>query len=152
MFRLITNNEALCASVMRSEYVEGSSLDVLLRVRGLVHSGSIIITHPLCGNLRPNHQPYRSVIIDELKGPADFDSLSLIEQAISVYQSCRLILPCELDELRRADYAYVDAEIMRESISQCGLMRGGCENLCAATLLPSKEVISHAIGTPKAER
>ncbi len=140
MFRLITNNDTLCANVISSEYIDGSSLDVLLRVRGLVHSGSIIITHPLCGNLRPNHQPYRSIIIDDVKGQVDFDSLALIEQAISVYESCKLILPCELDELKRADYAYVDAEIMRESISQCGLMRGERENLCASTLLPVKEI------------
>ena len=148
MFRLITNNEALCANVIQSEYIEGSSLDVLIHVRGLVHSGSKLITHPLCGNLRPNHQPYRSIIIDYVKGSVDFDSLALIEQAISVYESCKLILPCELDESKRADYAYVDAEIMRESISQCGLMRGEGENLCASTLLPVKEVISHEIGTP----
>ena len=123
MLTLITNNSDLFSHVKAAELIEGSSLDVLIRVRSLVHSGSIILTHPLCGNLRPNHQPFRSVIVDEKNGLADLDSLSLIEEAVRVYQSCRLILPDELDESTRNDYAYIDSELMRESLEQYGLMK-----------------------------
>ena len=137
MFRLITNNAGLYHSVKSGEYVKGSSLDVLIRVRSLVHSGSIILTHPLCGNLRPNHQPFRSVIVDELHGPADLVSLSVIESAVSVYQSSSLILPDELDNASRADYAYIDAELMRESLGQYGLIMN--DELCNAPSLLQKE-------------
>ncbi len=137
MFRLITNNAGLYHSVKSGEYVEGSSLDVLIRVRSLVHSGSIILTHPLCGNLRPNHQPFRSVIVDELHGPADLVSLSVIESAVSVYQSSSLILPDELDNASSADYAYIDAELMRESLGQYGLILN--DELCNAPSLLQKE-------------
>ena len=137
MFRLITNNAGLYHSVKSGEYVKGSSLDVLIRVRSLVHSGSIILTHPLCGNLRPNHQPFRSVIVDELHGSADLVSLSVIESAVSVYQSSSLILPDELDNASRADYAYIDAELMRESLGQYGLIMN--DELCNAPSLLQKE-------------
>ena len=122
MFRLITNNSDLFHSVSAGELIEGSSLDVLIYVRTLVHMGSKILTHPLCGNLRPNHQPFRSIIVDDEHGPVDLESLSLIEDAVRVYQSCKLILPHEIDQLTRKDYAYIDSELMRESLLQYKLI------------------------------
>ena len=138
MLRLITNNAGLHDSAESSEYIDGSSLDVLIHVRGLVHSGSIILTHPLCGNLRPNHQPYRSVIVDVKPGYVDLDSLSAIESALNVYQSAKLIFPEDLDDKTRTDYAYIDAELMRESLGRYGLIRD--ERLCDAPSLRVKEV------------
>ena len=122
MLTLITNNTALSEHVTSSRLIDGSSLDVLVHVRNLVHSGSIILTHPLCGNLRPNHQPYRSILVDIRTGAADMESLTLIEEAVRIYQSCKVIAPSELDELVRKDYAYVDAELMRESLNHYGLI------------------------------
>ena len=137
MLTLITNNSDLFSNIKNAELIDGSSLDVLIRVRSLVHLGSKIITHPLCGNLRPNHQPFRSVLIDSLKGPAEMESLSIIEEAVHVYESCKLITPNELDEDTRADYAYIDSELMRESLEQYGLISH--QSLDAAPLLSMKE-------------
>ena len=138
MYTLITNNARLCENVISSEYIDGSPLDVLIRVRGLVHSGSIVLTHPLCGNLRPNHQPFRSVIVDEKSGYVDLDSLSAIESAVNVYQSAKLIAPKDLDASTRADYAYIDSELMRESLGRYGLIIN--DRLCNAPSLTVKEV------------
>lgn len=133
MLTLITNNTDLYSRIKSSELIEGSSLDVLIHVRSLVHLGSIMLTHPLCGNLRPNHQPFRSVLIDMMNGLADLESLSLIEEAVHIYESCKLIMPNELDENTRADYAYIDFELMRDSLEQYGLMNHKSPN--AAPLL-----------------
>ena len=141
MYKLITNNPALYHDIKNSELIEGSSLDVLIHVRSLVHLGSLLLTHPLCGNLRPNHQPFRSVIVDEKNGLADLDSLSLIEEAVRVYQSCRLILPDELNESTRNDYAYIDSELMRESLEQYGLLKNA-DVKAAPLLLMQKEVLN----------
>ena len=122
MFKLITNNMNLYNTVRNGEFIDGSSLDVLIHVRSSVHFGSKILTHPLCGNLRPNHQPFRSVIIDERSGLVDLDSLSLIEDAVRVYQSCKVIMPEEIDEATLKDYAYIDAELMKESLIQFSLL------------------------------
>ena len=121
-FTLISNNKSLCDNVISHEFIDGSALDVLIHVRSLIHLGSILLTHPLCGNLRPNHQPFRSVIIDYKNGFVDLDSLSLIENAVHVYESCKLINLNELDELKRVDYAFIDYELMRESLEQYNLI------------------------------
>ena len=121
MYKLITNNMNLYNTINNGEFIDGSSLDVLVHVRSLVHLGSKILTHPLCGNLRPNHQPFRSVIIDEISGLVDLESLSLIEDAVRVYQSCKIITPQEIDEATLKDYAFIDSELMKESLIQLGM-------------------------------
>ena len=83
---LVTNNEELSRIVRNGRFVEGSSLDVLVSVRSSVHLGGRLLTHPLCGNLRPYQQPFRSVLIQEFPGAlVDLESLSLIENAVAVY-------------------------------------------------------------------
>ncbi len=141
MYKLITNNPELHHDVKNSELIEGSALDVLIHVRSLVHLGSLLLTHPLCGNLRPNHQPFRSILIDEKNGLADLDSLSLIEEAVRIYQSCRTITPHELDSSGRIDYAYIDSELMRESLEQYGMMKNA-DIKAAPLLLLKKEVLN----------
>ena len=107
--------------------VEGSALDVLMFVRDAVHLGSRLLTHPLCGNLRPYQQPFRSVLINKQKNmdsTVDLESLLMIEEAVLVYRGCgfALPLPANLPDAAREDYALVDAELMRESLTQYGLL------------------------------
>ena len=135
MFTLITNNKDLLDNVSSGEFIDGSSLDVLVCVRSLVHFGSKILTHPLCGNLRPNHQPFRSIIIDKTSGLVDLESLTLIEEAVHVYESCKLITPQELDEATRSDYAYIDSQLMRESLEQYRLINKNSDLTPAPLLL-----------------
>ena len=122
---LITNNKALCQNVRNGHFVDGTSSDVLIAVRDKVHLGSCLLTHPLCGNLRPYQQPFRSVIIQENPGAlVDLDSLSFMENAVEVYKSCeeRLISPEDLTENSRADYAFLDGELMKDSLELYGLL------------------------------
>lgn len=137
---LVTNNEGLCRNVRRGRFVEGSSLDVLVSVRSSVHLGARLLTHPLCGNLRPYQQPFRSVLIQEYSGAlVDLESLSMIEDAVAVYRSCedRLIRPEHLDEPTRADYAFIDGELMRESLERYGM-------LPRHTALPPAALLTHS--------
>jgi hypothetical protein len=128
---LMTNNASLHRLISlgySARFVKGSSLDVLIAVRDAVHLGSRLLTHPLCGNLRPHQQPFRSVLIEEALaiekgGLVDLDSLSWIEEAVLVYRSCqndtkRLPLPDDFPVETRRDYAFIDAELMRESLTQ----------------------------------
>lgn len=117
---LFTNNLDLHHSV-GGRFIEGSSLDVLIAVRNSVHLGSRLLTHPLCGNLRPYQQPFRSILLEEVPGGlVDLESLTMIEEAVGVYRSCldRLIMPEDLPEPVRVDYAFVDTELMRESLER----------------------------------
>jgi hypothetical protein len=126
----MTNNSSLHRLVSSARLVKGSSWDVLIAVRDAVHWGARLLTHPLCGNLRPHQQPFRSVLIEEvgkigeLSGAlVDLESLSLIEEAVLLYRNCqkRLPFPDDLPEETRRDYAFIDSELMRESLTQYGM-------------------------------
>jgi len=130
-FVLITNNPIIKNKIIDDNlefvFIEGTSIDVLFMVRDYVHLGAKLLTHPLYGNLRPYQQPYRTILIAKESEASSYDmeSLSLMESAIEVYQSCqdRLIVPEELSENLRDDYAFVDFELMKESFSQYRLIK-----------------------------
>lgn len=126
---LTSNNRGLCQLVRRGRWVNGSSMDVFVAVRDLVHRGCLLLTHPLYGNLRPHQQPFRSILLEEREGLVDLDSLSWIEEAVAVYRAeeGRVPLPDALPEGTRADYAFIDAELMRESLERYGQLRRGVE-------------------------
>jgi hypothetical protein len=131
---LITNNPGLQQSIVSSglAFVAGTSLNVLTAARDAVHLGGFLLTHPLYGNLRPNQQPFRSVLIQkgttfDFNSAACLESLSMIEEAVLLYQGYGNRLPRGdgLPEAARHDYAFVDFELMRESLTLYGLLPKG---------------------------
>ncbi len=120
-FCVFTNNPRLRHS---PHYEATSSRQLLLSVRDRLHRGATLVNHPLYGNFRPHQQPFRSLVVEETADSraVDVESLSLIERALSIYgASGPIALPGELDPSIEADYAYVDGELVRESLARCGL-------------------------------
>jgi len=130
---LITNNPCFQQSIdsPRLQFLPGTPLDVLIAARDAVHLGSELLTHPLYGNLRPNQQPFRSVLLRNFAqngrnfaAAAYLESISTIEEAVLLYRSygSRLQAPENLPDAAREDYAFVDSELMRESLTLYGLL------------------------------
>jgi hypothetical protein len=91
-------------------------------VRGLVHLGHRLLTHPLAGSVKPNESPYRSVIVSQHPDTTiDFDSLRIIEGALAVVD--------RLGPLRyRTISPHVDADFQ---LIDCALMESAVESLHA---------------------
>ena len=136
---LVTNNPCFQQSVDSSRlmFLCGTCLDVLTAARDEIHLGCELLTHPLYGNLRPNQQPFRSVLLRKPALKENFEkggknsaaafyieSISMIEEAVLVYRSygSRQLTPECLPKAARNDYAFVDSELMRESLTQYGLL------------------------------
>jgi len=84
-FQIITNNPLAVAEypglcILRDVSAEG----VLLACRDAVHKGAVLISHPLSGSVKPNANPYKSLVISHAKPRLDFASLRLIENALTV--------------------------------------------------------------------
>jgi len=100
---IITNNPAVVDDYPEAScHIQGSVQKVFTTVRDAVHKGARIITHPLCGSIKPNESPYKSVVITTATGKKaacdcqsdflrqsqtpvklDMKSLSIIEDAIA---------------------------------------------------------------------
>ncbi len=120
---LVTNNPLLNEQISSRDFVEGNSLDVLIRTRNLIHKGWVLLTHPLYGNLRPHQHPYRSILMERASdSSSSVDPLSVeyIENAIAIYsaQSSRILSVEGLPEDVRQDFAFIDADLMKESLSR----------------------------------
>ena len=122
----ITNNKDLAECLHEANVLEGPAISVLMRGRDLIHLGWRLEASPLYGNLRPNQQPYRTLVLKRQKGmpgvPVDDHSLQLIETAISICSDCMTREPGEMADDIESDYKYVDFALMEETLKDCGLL------------------------------
>ena len=124
----ITNNKDLAECLHETNFVDGPAISVLMRGRDLIHLGWRLEASPLYGNLKPNQQPYRTLVLKCQNGTpgvqVDNYSLQLIESAIAVYSDCKITrVPGDMPEDIDSDYKYVDFTLMEETLKNCGLLR-----------------------------
>jgi hypothetical protein len=112
-------------------FFEDSPLAVLLAGRLFVHAGWQLLHHPLYGNFRPHQQPYRALLFRLQPGAVQTEdgltrivpdemSLRLMEEALALYQSGRVLSPAEAPPALREDCALLDFELMRPPLNQAG--------------------------------
>lgn len=116
---LIVTNNPLVREKISKEYniffVEGGIADVMKDLRDRIHKGSILLTHPLSGSIKPGQTPYKSVMIQIREGDINVDSLNMIEDAI---QSCEKFVT-RLDEFREGtdeDKQFIDYTLISSGI------------------------------------
>ena len=90
-FTLITNNIDLYEKVKEKndleiifdeKYTYGDILDI---VKKKLQNGYELSTHPLCGSIKPNETPYRSILITKAK-ELDVNGIIIIDEAIETYK------------------------------------------------------------------
>jgi hypothetical protein len=79
---IVTNNKLVTEEYPALEVI-GDLDAVFLKVRDLVHEGYVIMTHPLSGSIKPHETEFKSIVMAKGDGTMNFDSLHLIENAIT---------------------------------------------------------------------
>jgi len=130
---IVTNNpEVATRWAHASEWVDGGARSVLVRVRGLVHLGHRLLTHPLAGSVKPNESPYRSVIVSQHPDATiDLDSLRIIEGVLSVVEKLGpprfRAIPPHVD----ADFQLIDCTLMESAVESLRAQYGcGAYKIC----------------------
>lgn len=119
---IVTNNVLSDKSFRgnhRVDFIEGSLLDVLIKVRDYIHLGHRLITHPLMGSIKPNQTPYKTVAIT-LKAYelVDLNSLILIENSIEITLKLLNNKPSRnWPEEVLEDYRAVDFELIKNALN-----------------------------------
>ncbi|NLX85445.1 MAG: hypothetical protein GXZ00_07505 [Synergistaceae bacterium] len=88
------------------------------------------MANPFYGNLKPNQQPYRTLVLssdrESEKNKVEEYSLFLIESAITLYSECKVIRePGDMGEKIDMDYKYMDFALMEETLKSCGILLNG---------------------------
>ena len=122
-FRIITNNPLVnlkYKEIFPMDYHEDATfLETMEFTRSKVHSGYEILTHPLTGSVKPGETPFKSIIISEEATQLNFDSLKLIEDAITTTKKFAAIR--KWTDKIIGDFQLIDCDIITsgiESINQ----------------------------------
>ncbi|MGO3169315.1 GrdX family protein [Senegalia sp. (in: firmicutes)] len=112
---MVTNNPKVKEEFKNMEFIEGSFLDVLIRVRDLVYRGHELITHPLGASIRMIYSPYRSIIIGR-KNDIDSFHIETIENSILNYKKNMEVR--KPDNKNKNDYALIDSELLKSGLEE----------------------------------
>lgn len=127
-FLLVTNNELVRAQYENLHpllFIEGNDRAVMTRLRDFVHEGHTLLSHPLCGSVKPGETPFRSVLISkETKGNVDPVSLDLIESCMAALDKFRVRYEGQtekvLDDFRAIDLSIIESAVPRAVADQTG--------------------------------
>ena len=115
---IVSNNPLVFSCHQEVARVEGSALDVLYAVLGLVTSKELRLNgHPVAGNLRLLRNPYRSIPLRRSNGGprGEFDSITAelryLEDAVKRLES----LTADFDPNSAEDYQKLDMELLKAS-------------------------------------
>jgi hypothetical protein len=103
----------------QTEFIDGSTLQVLRNVRDYIHKGHRLLTHPLMSSVKPNETPYRTIIISKCIGEVvDTDSLKYIEEGIYSTEKFtkKLGIP-KWNEKILADFQLIDYDLIYHAIN-----------------------------------
>ena len=123
---IVTNNPLVVRKLsdrFEVSFEEQGYLELLERVRDLVHKGAVLLTHPQAGSIKPGETPYRTVMVRMPSAGAqvDAESLSLIESAIDTTRKfpvrTREFRPGSLEDFQLVDYSLISSAV--ESATQC---------------------------------
>ena len=123
-FTLITNNIDLYEKVKEKKdleiifdekYTYGDILDI---VKKKLQNGYELSTHPLCGSIKPNETPYRSILIAKAK-ELDVNGIIIIDEAIETYKKFQnnMKRPPWIDRGLR-DFRYIDCNLLYQTIEK----------------------------------
>ncbi len=127
MLLFVTNNDEIQKrfnEMLTVIYLEGASyVDVMLEVRDLIHRGYTLVSHPLCGSIKPNQTPYRTVLLsDKSDRTAFYKSCQTIETTLEAAQKfIRDKATPSWSEKSRADFRTVDLSFFEILVKRCRL-------------------------------
>ena len=90
---------------------ERSCREILVEARELVYAVHILYTHPLAGSVKPNENPYKSLIVSVEPHGFDADHAGLMANAIAVFDKFRPI-GWELEERILRDFQLIDYSLL----------------------------------------
>ncbi|MBT9176998.1 MAG: hypothetical protein DDT20_01326 [Firmicutes bacterium] len=115
--RIISNNPLVALSADDYFVPAESVVPVLEEVRDLVHLGHHLLTHPLAGSLKPNENPYRSVVVTKETLGVDYQSVQLAEGALAVARRMLTERPYRAwSDAVRADLQRLDKTLLASAL------------------------------------
>lgn len=113
---LVTNNDRLEEYTDKKIFINGSSLDVLLETRNLIHKGYKLISSPIGASIRIMMSPIRTIVLESQPTALDEKSLQIIESAIEKH----ILITANRGEdiTNEEDYKIIDLELLSTALKE----------------------------------
>ncbi|MCS5422572.1 MULTISPECIES: GrdX family protein [Psychrilyobacter] len=115
-YLIVSNNPMVKEKFDNVYFIEGTSREVLEKVRDLVHEGFELMTHPLGASLRMMFSPCFSVVVKEKQGEFNYFHTEIIESSIEKYNQHMEVR--EEDVENSKDYAVVDYKLLESALGE----------------------------------
>lgn len=114
--RYVTNNPLVIKKKLKfMEVIDGDALAVIKTVKKEITKGYKLISHPLTGSIRPDVNPYKTIIISQKKSEIDIESLNIIENALEYAYHLNLRKNIQVwDEKSLLDFQIVDYDLIKD--------------------------------------
>ena len=117
--RIISNNAQVLEKYPGlTQLVVGNVLAVYHAARDAIHQGAVLINDPLAGSVKPNQNPYRSLLLSAVaEGPLALDSLTQIESALrTLARLPKLNHPAYSEQLLE-DFRFIDRSLLESALN-----------------------------------
>ena len=116
---LIITNNPIVKNINNAEicFVKGDQRQVLYQVLNKVAGGHTLLSHPLAGSIKPDDNPYRSVVLSTSITEADLSTLNMLEYCLGKVESGVRdgMQSLQLDQLAR-DFQMIDKELLDNAL------------------------------------
>lgn len=117
-YLIVTNNPLVKEGFEDTCFVEGTSKELLEKVRDLVHAGHELVTHPLGASLRMMFSPCFSVVLRSEKKDLNYFHTEIIESSLEKYN---LNMEVRREDTKNSkDYAMIDYSLLRSAFVEIG--------------------------------
>lgn len=116
---IITNNDLVNNKYKENfniKFINGSYRDVLIFARDKIHEGYELLTHPLSSSIKPNETPFKSLIISDIKGDLNLDSILAVENSIMTFDKFEK-LNFEFNEQVIEDFKLIDLTVLESALN-----------------------------------
>lgn len=118
-FLVISNNPIVKTNVnIPVDMIKGNCLMVMQRALNLVSGGYKLVTHPLSGSIKPNHNPYKSILLSrEVNNNPDISGIRLLHKSMLKAEQMIAENPIpDWSSLYAADLQQVDLDLLLSAL------------------------------------
>ena len=116
---LIITNNPIVKNIANADicFVNGNQRQVLYQVLNKIAGGHNLLSHPLSGSIKPEDNPYRSVVLTSSISEVDLSTLSMLEYCLKKVESgVTKKIDCHIIHQSDRDLQIMDKEMLDKSL------------------------------------
>ena len=114
--RIVSNNPMVVFQKEDVRINASGVIRVLEKVRDLVHLGHHLLTHPLAGSIKPNENPFKSVVISANTLGMDVKSVQIAEDSLETAKRMLKEMPYRsFSDQELNDFMMIDLSLLESA-------------------------------------